>query len=114
MSDIHSSSWQTSPSFDVTSFVSAELGNFFIELEAIPHSDTPLIHYRPVLAWAIVGEQHKPLPVTLNGIQTEDIAILNPGGTVSCPGESEFSSVNDWLALELHPLRYSKWKMGRR
>lgn len=114
MSDIHSSPVQKRPSFEVTAYVSAEFGYYFIELETMPHSDTPLIHYRPVLAWAIVRGRHKPLPVTLTGIHTENIAILNPGGTVSCPGEPEFSSAEEWLAMELHPMRYSSWKNGGR
>ena len=44
----------------------------------------------PVVAWAM-DERGFPEPVTMEGIEKE-AAILNPNGTVTCPGDCQFES----------------------
>jgi len=44
----------------------------------------------PVIAW-IIDKEGFPQPVTVEGIEKE-AAILNPNGTVTCPGFCQFES----------------------
>jgi hypothetical protein len=52
----------------------------------------------PVVAWALETESFAPYPVTLEGVQFDNVAILQPDGVVEIPCVGGYPSVAEWLA----------------
>ena len=54
----------------------------------------------PVVAWAFEHELLIPYPVTLCGVQTGSIFILQPDGSIEQPNVVGFSNIEAWLVYE--------------
>lgn len=55
------------------------------------------INASPVVAWALETGTFAPYPITLEGVQTENVAILRPDGKVEYPCSSLFLDTAEWL-----------------
>jgi hypothetical protein len=52
----------------------------------------------PVVAWVLEEESFAPYPVTLEGVQFDNVYILQPDGSVERPCLDGYPSVAEWLA----------------
>jgi hypothetical protein len=55
------------------------------------------IKYR-VLFWALEAKTLFPYPVTLEGVQTDNVYILEPCGKVERPGLDGYANMDEWFA----------------
>lgn len=89
--------------------VKADAGYFFLELYQ-DSKDVPELFFHPVIAWALESQTYCPYPVTLHGVQTENIHLLRPDGIVSSPLNGGYcDSVEEWLVHQnaAHALRHA-------
>lgn len=54
----------------------------------------------PVVAWAFEHDLLIPYPVTLCGVQTGSVFILQPDGSVERPNVVGFADIDAWLSYE--------------
>ncbi|MFZ6673954.1 hypothetical protein [Undibacterium sp. Xuan67W] len=80
--------------------IKADIGYFYLELYK-ESSSVPELFFHPIIAWALESQTYCPYPVTLSGVQTENISILRPDGIVSMPISGGYcDSVEEWLTHE--------------
>lgn len=53
-----------------------------------------------VVAWALDDDLFLPYPITLYGVRTENVYILQPDGTVELPNVCWFLSEDSWLKTQ--------------
>jgi hypothetical protein len=53
-----------------------------------------------IVAWAFEHDLLIPHPVTLCGIQSGPVHILQPDGSVERPNVDSYASVSEWLAAQ--------------
>jgi hypothetical protein len=77
--------------------IAAQPGYYLLESM---HGDdgTPAVaHQEPIVAWALEDDNYAPYPITLEGVQTSNEAVLRPDGTVAIACIEWHPSVTAWL-----------------
>lgn len=57
-------------------------------------------HKTPIVGWAYEEDSLAPYPITLEGVQTDNVSILHPDGTVDRPCFQWFPSADYWLRAQ--------------
>lgn len=78
-------------------------GYFVISLMCNEDASQVEIFKNPVIAWALEHESFQPYPITIEGIDDDRPAILQPDGSVECPGFGSFTSINQWRDKQPYP-----------
>lgn len=69
----------------------------FYVLDILTGDDTVEPIQYPVIAWALEDGALAPYPITQEGIQLQNVYILQPHGTVERACIDGYPSVGDWL-----------------
>ncbi len=83
--------------FDLARTLPANPGFFVVHALCDDNGYPGEVDQTPVVAWAFEVGSLAPYPVTLDGLRTDSVYILQPHGAVSRAEKDSWPSVADWL-----------------
>lgn len=77
--------------------IAAHPGFSVLEVPSEESASPDSVNANPVVAWALEAGSYAPYPITLEGVQIDNVAILRPDGKVEYPCSGLFLDTAEWL-----------------